>query len=138
VKANLGRTALKIVALIARILLGLEFLVFGLNGFLHFIPQPPLPPGDFATFVTILSTSHYMVPVFALQVIGAVLLLVGRFVPLGLALLGPVIVNILITHILFEPAGLPPGALAAVLWLALFFAYWKHFASLFTANAKPA
>jgi uncharacterized membrane protein YphA (DoxX/SURF4 family) len=129
---------LKIVALIARILLGLEFLVFGLNGFLHFIPMPPMPPSDLTTFSTVLMKTHYMVPVFALQVLAGALLLIGRFVPLALALIGPVIVNILITHLLMNPAGIPPGALAAVLWLILFFAYREYFASLFAANAKPA
>ena len=65
------------------------------------------------------------------------MLLIGRFVPLALALLGPVIVNILITHILLQPSGLPPGALAALLWLVLFYAYRQYFASIFTANATP-
>jgi putative oxidoreductase len=129
---------MKIFILIVRILLGLEFLFFGLNGFLHFIPNPPMPPGDFATFSMLLFKSHYILPVFALQVIGALLLLVGRFVPLALTLLGPVIVNILITHIVFLPSGLPPGVLAAVLWLVLFWAYRQYFASIFTANATPA
>jgi putative oxidoreductase len=136
--SNSGGYGLKIVALLARILLGLEFLVFGLNGFFHFIPQPPMPPGDMTTFSTLLFTSHYLLPVFVLQVIGGALLLIGRYVPLALTLLGPVIVNILITHIVFQPAGLPPGALAAVLWLVLFFLYREYFASLFTADAKPA
>ena len=129
---------MKIVALVARILLGLEFLVFGLNGFFHFIPQPPMPPGDLATFATVLMKTHYMVPVMAIQVISGLLLLIGRFVPLALALIGPVIVNILLTHILMAPAGLPPGALAAILWLILFFAYRRYFESIFTADAKPA
>jgi putative oxidoreductase len=129
----------KIVALICRILLGLMFVVFGLNGFFHFIPQPTTPPPpDMLAFVTVLMKSHYMVPVFALQVIGGALLLIGRFVPLGLALLGPVIVNILITHILLQPSGLPPGAIAAVLWLVLFYAYRQYFATLFTASAQPS
>jgi putative oxidoreductase len=129
---------MKIVALIARILLGLEFLVFGLNGFLHFIPNPPMQPSDMTTFAMLLFKSHYIVPVLTLQVIGGALLLIGRFIPLALVLLGPVIVNILITHILLNPAGLPPGALAAVLWLVLFFAYREYFAGIFTANATPA
>ncbi len=129
---------MKIVVLIARILLGLVFVVFGLNGFLNFIPQPPIPPSDMLTFITVMGRSHYMMPVFTVQVIGGALLLIGRFVPLALALLGPVIVNILITHIVFQPAGLPPGAIAAVLWLVLFFAYRKYFASIFTANATPS
>jgi putative oxidoreductase len=129
---------MKIVVLIARILLGLIFVVFGLNGFLLFLPQPPIPPGDMLTFVTVMGKSHYMIPVFALQVIGGLLLLIGRFVPLALTLLGPVLVNILITHIVFQPSGLPPGVFAAVLWLLLFFAYRQYFASIFTANATPA
>jgi len=129
---------LKIVALVARILLGLLFVVFGLNGFLHFIPQPPMPPSDMATFATVLMKTHYMAPVFAIQVIAGLLLLIGRFIPLALTLIGPVIVNILLTHILMNPSGLPPGALAAVLWLILFYAYREYFASLFTADAKPA
>jgi putative oxidoreductase len=129
---------LKIVALIARILLGLEFLVFGLNGFLHFIPTPPMPPSDLTTFATVLMNTHYMVPVLVLQVLAGALLLIGRFIPLALTLIGPVIVNILLTHILMAPAGLPPGALAAVLWLILFYAYRQYFASIFTANATPA
>jgi uncharacterized membrane protein YphA (DoxX/SURF4 family) len=129
---------LKIVALVARILLGLEFFVFGLNGFLHFIPQPPMPPSDLTTFSTVLMNTHYMVAVFTLQVLAGLLLLIGRFVPLALALIAPVIVNILLTHILMNPAGIPPGALAAILWLILFYAYREYFASLFTPNAKPA
>ncbi len=129
---------MKIVALVARILLGLMFLVFGLNGFLHFIPNPPMQPSDMTTFSMLMFKSHYMVPVFVLQVAGGLLLLIGRFVPLALTLLGPVIVNILITHIVFQPAGLPPGAFAAVLWLVLFYAYRQYFASIFTANATPS
>lgn len=129
---------MKIVAPVARILLGLLFLVFGLNGFLHFIPQPPMQPSDMTTFSMLMFKSHYLVPVFALQVIGGALLLIGRFVPLALTLLGPVIVNILITHIVFQPSGLPPGAFAAILWLILFFAYREYFAGIFTADAKAA
>jgi uncharacterized membrane protein YphA (DoxX/SURF4 family) len=130
--------SLKIVALIARILLGLLFVVFGLNGFLHFIPQPPMPPGDVTTFFTVLTTSGYMMPVFALQLIGGALLLVGRFVPLGLALLGPVVVNILLVHFLLEPKGRPLAAVTALLWLVIFAAYHKYFAGVFTANATPS
>ncbi len=129
---------MKMAIIIARILLGLLFVVFGLNGFLHFIPQPPMPPSDMTTFATLLDRSHYMWPVFALQLLGGVLLLIGRFVPLGLTLLGPVLVNILIFHIVFQPAGLPPGAVATLLWLIVFYAYRQYFAGIFTANAKPS
>ena len=97
---------MKITIVIARLLLGLIFLVFGLNGFLHFIPASP-PSGTAGQFVGALFVSHYLVPIFLLQIISAVLLLVNRYVPLALTLLAPIIVNILLIHILMLPSGLP-------------------------------
>jgi putative oxidoreductase len=128
---------MKIVVLIARVLLGLLFFVFGLNGFLHFIHQPP-PSGDAGTFLGVLFTSHYVVPILLLQVAGGALLLIGRFVPLALVLLGPVVVNILIFHIVLAPAGLPLAGVTALLWLLVFVAYRRYFVSLFTSNAVPS
>jgi putative oxidoreductase len=90
---------MKITTVIARFLLGFIFLVFGLNGFLHFIPSSP-PSGTAGQFVGALFVSHYLVPIFLLQVISAVLLLINRYVPLALTLLAPIIVNILLIHIL--------------------------------------
>ena len=86
---------MKITSVIARFLLGLIFLVFGLNGFLNFIPMPP-PTGVAGQFLGALFVSHLLVPIFAIQLIGAGLLLVNRYVPLALTLLGPIIVNILL------------------------------------------
>ena len=94
---------MKIITVIARFLLGFIFLVFGLNGFLHFIPSSP-PIGTAGQFVGALFVSHYLVPIFLLQIISAVLLLVNRYVPLALTLLAPIIVNILLIHILMLPA----------------------------------
>src|SRR6266702_4137746 len=94
-----------IITVIARFLLGFIFLVFGLNGFLHFIPSSP-PSGTAGQFVGALFVSHYLVPIFLLQVISAVLLLINRYVPLALTLLAPIIVNILLIHILTLPVGL--------------------------------
>jgi uncharacterized membrane protein YphA (DoxX/SURF4 family) len=108
---------LKIALMVARLLLGFVFVVFGLNGFLHFIPMPPPPPGLAGQFSAALAESHYLVPVFALQLIGGALLLLGRFVPLGLTLLGPVIVNIVLFHALMEPKGLPLALIVTALWL---------------------
>ena len=88
---------MKIATLIARILLGVLFLVFGLNGLLHFIPLP-LPSGLAGQYMGALFVSHYLVVVFLLQVIGGALLLANRFVPLALVLLGPIVVNILLFH----------------------------------------
>ena len=121
---------MKIATLIARNLLGLLFLVFGLNGFLHFIPQPP-PTGLAAQYLGALSASHMMVAVFSLQVIGGALLLVNRFVPIALVLLGPVIVNILLYHITMAPAGIPPGLVALILWGIVFYAVRPAFAGVF-------
>src|ERR1700712_1367117 len=119
---------MKIVSLIARYLLGLGFFIFGLNGFLHFIPQPPPPPGPAGQFMGALFVSHYLVPVFLLQLIPAILLLVGRYVPLALTLLAPVIVNILLFHALMAPSGIVPGLVVTVLWILTFLSVRSAFA----------
>ncbi len=122
---------MKIATLIARNLLGFLFMVFGLNGFLHFIPQPPPPAGLATQYLTVLFVSHYLVPVFALQLLAGVLLLCNRFVPLALVLLGPVIVNILLYHVLMAPAAAPPALVTLVLWLVVFGSARSAFASVF-------
>ena len=125
---------MKIASTICRCLLGVLFLVFGLNGFLHFIPQPPPPPGLALDYFMVLLKSHYLVLPFVLQIVGGVLLLADRYVPLALVLLGPVIVNILMFHALMAPAGLPPGVVAAVLWLVVFMRHRAAFAGVFAAR----
>ena len=127
---------MKIAVLIARTLLGLLFLVFGLNGFFHFIPMPP-PTGLAGQYMGALFVSHYLVVVFLLQVVGGALLLANRYVPLGLLLLGPVLVNILLFHIAFYPAGLPLPLFLAVLEILLVYAYRASFAGIFAAKAEP-
>ena len=122
---------MKIAILIARNLLGLTFLTFGLNGFLHFIPMPP-PAGLAAQYFGVLFVSHYLVPVFLIQVIGGALLLANRFVPLALTLLGPVLVNILLFHALLEPAGLALALIVTVFWAIVFYGVRRAFAGLFT------
>jgi uncharacterized membrane protein YphA (DoxX/SURF4 family) len=87
---------MKIAVLIARILVGLTFFVFGLNGFLGFIPRPPLPAGLAGQFQVVLFQSHYVWFVSGFQLVGGVLLLGNRYLPLALTILGPVIVNILL------------------------------------------
>ena len=125
---------MRIASIIARYLPGLIFLVFGLNGFLHFIPMPP-PKGLAAQFGGAIFVSHYWVVIFGLQVIGAVLLLVNRFVPLALVLLGPVIVNIFFFHALMAPEGLPLAIVVVVLWVILAVRYKQYFAGIFVQNA---
>ena len=126
---------MKTAALIARYLLGLMFAVFGLNGFLHFIPQPP-PTGLALQYLTVLTVSHYFAAVFLLQLIGGLLLLANRYVPIALVLLGPVIANILLYHILMLPSGLPPALVALALWLLVFYSVRTAFAGVFAAKVE--
>ncbi len=121
---------MKIAAIIVRILLGLAFVVFGSNIFLHFMPAPPPPATLAGDFSKALMQSHYIYVVGLLQVIGGLLLLIGRYVPLGLTLLGPVIVNILLFHVFLDPSGLPLAIIVAILALFLLWRYRTNFAGL--------
>ncbi len=121
---------MKTTAAIARFFLGLIFLVFGLNGFLHFIPMPP-PAGTAGQFMGALFISNYLVVVFLLQIVPAILLLINRYVPLALTLLAPIIVNILLFHTLMAPAGLPLAIVVTVLWIVVFLSVRTAFAGLF-------
>jgi putative oxidoreductase len=120
---------MKITTVIARFFLGLIFLTFGLNGFLHFLPAS-LPSGTAGQFVGALFVSHYLVVVFLLQLVAAVLLLINRYVPLALALLAPVIVNILLFHLLMALNGLPLALVVTVLWIVVFLNVRSAFAGL--------
>jgi putative oxidoreductase len=126
---------MKIASLIARLLLGLIFLVFGLNGFLHFIPMPP-PTGVALQFFMAMIATHYWVVIFGVQVIGGVLLLVNRYVPLALVLLGPVIVNIFFFHMFMAPAGLPLAIVVVVLWVILAVRNKQYFSSIFVQRTE--
>jgi putative oxidoreductase len=122
---------MKIVTLIARLLLGLIFVVFGLNGFLNFLSMGPMPTGLAGQFIGALFLSHYFWVVAAIQVAGGVLLLVNRYVPLALVLLGPVIVNIILYHGFLNPSGAVPAVVVAVLWLIVFYSKRQYFSGIF-------
>ena len=125
---------MKIAILIARILLGLIFLIFGANILFPFLPMPPQVPSDATTLSTILMAHKWMAFVGLIQVVGGLLLLVGRYVPLALTLLAPVIVNILLFHILMLGGhGILPGLVTALLELFLLFVYRLSFRGLFDA-----
>lgn len=126
---------MKIATVIALILLGLVFVVFGLNPFLKFIPMQ-MPPGTAGQFLTVLFVSHFVYVVGAAQVIGGVLLLINRYVPLALTILGPVIVSILTYHLLMDLKGLPLAIIVTVFWFILFFRYKQNFSGIFTP--RPA
>ncbi|MGA2808303.1 MAG: hypothetical protein ABSE87_09210 [Terracidiphilus sp.] len=127
---------MKIVATIARYLLGLMFLVFGLNMFFAFIPMGPMPAGLAGQFTAALFAAHYFYVVGAIMVISAILLLLNRFVGLGLTLLGPVLFNILTFHALMNPSGIGMGAFATLMWALI---AWQHrvvFERLFAARLE--
>jgi putative oxidoreductase len=127
---------MKIASLVSRYLLGLMFTVFGLNGFLHFIPGAP-PPGTLAfQFFTVMTASHYLVVVFAVQLVAGVLLLWGRYVPLALAMLAPVLVNILTFHVTMNPEGIAPALVTVVLWVLVYRPVRSSFAGLW--QSRPA
>jgi putative oxidoreductase len=125
-----GEMNMKIATIIVRSLLGLIFVTFGSNMFLNFIPTPPPPQGPAGEFMSALFVSHYIYVLGAFQVVGGLALLSGRWSPLGLALVGPVIVNILSFHVLMAPAGLPMAAVVSALALFLLWSYRKNFAGL--------
>jgi putative oxidoreductase len=126
---------MKTASVVARYLAGVIFLVMGLNGFLHFIPFSP--PSDIAgQFMGALYVSHYLWVIFAFQVIAGVLLLVNRYVPLAVALLAPLIVNILTFHALMAPSGLPLALFVAVLWAVIFIDVRPAFSGLFQSRLQ--
>jgi putative oxidoreductase len=126
---------MKIASLVARLLLGLIFTVFGLNGFLHFI-KGPMPTGVAGQFVAAIFASGYWVVIFAVQVICGVLFLVNRFVPLAVVLIGPVIVNILAVHGLMGAPGLPMAVGVAVLWAIVAIRNKQHLAGIFVQRGE--
>lgn len=126
---------MKIVAIVARILLGLMFFVFGLNPFLKFLPMPT-PEGVWGQFLGALVVSHYVWLVGATQVVSGALLLIGRYVPLAIALSGPVVVNIIAYHVTMQHQGAGPAVLATICWLILFWSYRASFAPLWVAKAE--
>src|SRR5271167_2391247 len=127
---------MKIVSVIARYLLGLIFVVFGLNGFLNFIHQPP-PANPLALqFFVAVGASHFAAFFFAVQLIGGLLLISGFFIPLALTVLAAELYNILAFHLTLAPASIPPALVASVLWVLVFLQYRESFKGIFTA--KPA
>ena len=114
---------MKIAATISRYLLGLVFLVFGANKIVPFMPTGPLPGGAAGQFMGALFSTKYLLFVGLIEAAGGILLLINRYVPLALTLLGPIIVNILLTGILMTHMALGSGIVVAILW---FIVFWQH------------
>lgn len=126
---------MRMLTLIARLLLGVLFLVFGLNGFLNFLSMGPPPSGLAGQFIGALFLSHYYWAIAALQVVAGVLLIVGRYIPLALVLLGPIIVNILLYHVFLMPAGIVLAVVATLLWFIVYYSYRQYFSGIFVQRA---
>jgi uncharacterized membrane protein YphA (DoxX/SURF4 family) len=127
----------RVVTAVVRILLGLMFLFFGLNGFLNFMPAPKEMPQDVMTVLGGLMKGGYMTVVAGTEVIVAVLLLLNRFVPLALALLAPIIVGIITFHIDLAPATIGPVIVVLVMELYLAWAYRSAFKPMLAARTTP-
>lgn len=129
---------MRIVVLVSRLLLGLMFAVFGLNGFLLFMPPPPHIPGNAGAFSAAMMSSHYVYLTSGVQFLSGVLLLINQYVPLALVMLGAVIVNILTFHITMWPQSLVPfPILVTVLWFIVAWPLRAHFALLFARKVEP-
>ena len=122
---------MKILTIIVRVLLGLMFVVFGANAFLHFMPMPPLPDTPGGRFIGAMLESGYIYPVALCQIAGGALLLLGWFVPLGLAILAPIVVNIVLYHLFMDMEGVPVAICVALFWGFLVWRSQAAFSGLF-------
>lgn len=121
--------------LAARLLLGLIFVVFGLNFFLHFIPMPPPGPQEAQDFLGALFKVGYMFPIIkVLEIVFGLALLAGIFVPLALIVLAPIVVNIALVHFILDRSGAPMAALLIVLMLVVAWAYRASFTPILKAK----
>ena len=106
---------MKILTICVRIFLGLVFVFFGSNAFLRFLPMPPLPEGTAGLYLKAFFDSGYVYVIGGMQLLSGLLLLIGKFVPLGLTILGAIIFNIWAFHILMAPEGFPPAIVVTLL-----------------------
>ncbi|MGP8252581.1 MAG: hypothetical protein ACLQHF_11140 [Terracidiphilus sp.] len=127
---------MKVATIILRILLGLVFLAFGLNKLHQFFPTGPAPAGEAAVFIGAMMSTKYFAIVGFLEALSGLFLIGNRFVPLGLTILGPIIVNIFLTGLLMDQHGLPMAGAVAAIWLFLFWRYKNNFTPLFDSKAK--
>jgi uncharacterized membrane protein YphA (DoxX/SURF4 family) len=128
---------MKVMVLIARILMGLVFVVFGFNKVVTFLPMP-MPTGEAGALMLLWYTHKWLVVYGLIETASGLMLLIGRFVPLGLTLLAGVGLNILLFQITFAPKGLPIPLVLTALEVFLVYAYRASFAGIFAAKAQPA
>jgi putative oxidoreductase len=125
---------MKILTLVARVLLGLLFIVFGLNVFLRFLPMPPYP-GDGGVLMGLMFRYGWFSLYGFIEMVGGAFVLFGRYVALGLILLGAMIVNILLFHLTLSPSTIGPGVFAAILEIILLYEYRASFKTILSAQS---
>ena len=124
----------------ARVLLGLIFTVFGLHGFFHFsfIPMPEMSEAGGTFMGVLMGTGYFMIVVKAVEVLAGLMILTGRFLPLGLILLAPVTVHILLFHLFLDPAGMGMAIFVVAMQLFLAWSYRDSYSGILQANSTPA
>jgi uncharacterized membrane protein YphA (DoxX/SURF4 family) len=132
-----SKSAARYATAVARVLLGLIFLVFGLNGFLNFMPAPKDMPHEIVTVLGALMKAGYMQVASGAEVIVAVMLLTNRFVPLALALLAPIVVGIITFHVTMQPETIGPGIVVLLMELYLAWSYRGAFRPMLRAKTTP-
>lgn len=128
---------MKVAVLIARIVMGLVFAVLGFNKVVTFLPLP-MPTGQAGAMMLLMYTHKWLIVYGLIETASGLMLLAGRFVPLGLTLLAGMLTNILLFHITFEPKGLPIPLVLGLMEVFLVYAYRASFAGIFAAKAQPA
>jgi len=108
---------MRIVTMVSRLLLGALMVFAGANHMFNFLPKQPLPPGVAGQFLGAMIATGFLAFVGACEVIAGLLLLINRFVPLGLTVLGPIILNIIVLDLLIAPKALPVAAVITILWI---------------------
>lgn len=130
---------MKIAIHIARILLGLPFLVFGLNGFFEFLEPPQPPTQDAAAFIGALAgANHFWTLLKGTEVVCGLLLVAGVYVPLALTVLAPILLNILVYHLALDPSGTPLAGGLVVLEVFLAWSYRTHLKGVLRTMAQPS
>lgn len=120
----------------ARLLFGLGFFVFGLNGFLQFMPTPPVTPEAGALLGAFAKTGYFFPMIKIVEILVGILLLTNLYVPLALVIISPILVGITSIHLFLNPAGLPIMVILHLLHGYSVYSYKKSYTGLFTKKAS--
>ncbi len=121
----------------ARFLFGLIFVVFGLNFFFHFLPMPPLNEPAMAYMMALVNSGYTMNIVKVVEILGGIMVLSGCWLPFGVVILTPIVINIVLFHTFLDTGGAPIAYFLLLMWAILVWGYRNHFKSLFPKKATP-